>query len=99
MAPIGRSTGARTAMTSAVPAGEVIARDDVFGMVRPPAATIETMIGVVRLPGSPPTQCLSTMIADGQSSRSPLITIAWVRAQLSSSSIGWAAVAVRKAAR
>jgi hypothetical protein len=33
-------------MVSAVPAGDVIARDDVFGIVSPCAATIETTMGV-----------------------------------------------------
>jgi len=49
-------------MVSAVPAGEVIARDDVFGIVSPCAATIGTTIIEVRLPGIPPMQCLSTTI-------------------------------------
>ena len=49
-------------MVSAVPAGEVIARDDVFGIVRPCAATIGTTIIDVRFPGIPPMQCLSTTI-------------------------------------
>jgi len=35
-----------------------MARHDVFGIVRPKAATIATTIGVVRLPGKPPTECL-----------------------------------------
>ncbi len=54
------STRASTSMVSAVPAGEVIAREDVFGMVRPCAATIGTTIMEVRFPGMPPMQCLST---------------------------------------
>ena len=49
-------------MVSAVPAGEVIARDEVLGMVSPCAATIGTTIIEVRLPGMPPMQCLSTTI-------------------------------------
>ena len=49
-------------MVSAVPAGEVIAREDVLGIVRPCAATIGTTIIDVRLPGIPPMQCLSTTI-------------------------------------
>ena len=60
MPAVSRSTGAMVSIASAVPAGDVIARDDVFGMVSPSAATIATMIGVVRLPGRPPTECLST---------------------------------------
>ena len=47
-------------MVSAVPAGEVIAREEVFGIVSPKAATIGTTMSVVRLPGNPPMQCLST---------------------------------------
>ena len=56
------STRASTSIVSAVPAGEVMARDEVFGMVRPCAATIGTTIIEVRLPGIPPMQCLSTTI-------------------------------------
>ena len=52
-------------MVSAVPAGEVIAREDVLGMVRPCAATIGTTIMEVRFPGMPPMQCLSTTIGLG----------------------------------
>ena len=80
---------------SAVPAGDVIARDDVFGMVRPNAVTMATMIGVVRLPGSPPTECLSTTMASGHDSRSPESTIARVRPRISFSLSGAAAQAVR----
>ena len=47
-------------MVSAVPAGEVIAREEVFGIGSPCAATIGTTIMEVRLPGMPPMQCLST---------------------------------------
>ena len=54
------ATGASVSMVSAVPAGEVMAREEVFGMVSPQDVTIDTTIGVVRLPGRPPTQCLST---------------------------------------
>ena len=49
-------------MVSAVPAGEVIAREEVLGIVSPCAATIGTTIIEVRLPGMPPMQCLSTTI-------------------------------------
>ena len=49
-------------MVSAVPAGEVIAREEVFGIIKPCAATIGTTIIEVRLPGMPPMQCLSTTI-------------------------------------
>lgn len=59
-------------MVSAVPAGEVMAREDVFGIVSPCAATIATTIGVVRFPGKPPTQCLSIT---GETSQSPASSI------------------------
>ena len=84
-------------MVSAVPAGEVIARDDVLGITSPLAAAIATTSGVVRLPGRPPTQCLSTTFCEDQVSRSPASTMARVRCTVSASSSGSAAVAVRKA--
>ena len=83
IAALSRSTGAMVSMVSAVPAGEVIARDDVFGIMMPSAATIATMIGVVRLPGRPPTQCLSATVPAGHFRRSPASTIAWVSASTS----------------
>ena len=83
MAAVSSSTGAMVSMVSAVPAGDVIARDEVFGIIRPSDATIATMIGVVRLPGSPPALCLSTTMPAGHRSRSPTSTIAWVSARIS----------------
>jgi len=46
---------------SAVPAGLVIERELVLGIMYPAAAIIGTTIRVVRLPGIPPMQCLSMM--------------------------------------
>ena len=83
MARISRFTGASVSMVSAVPAGEVMARDEVLGIVRPYAATMGTISSVVRLPGSPPTQCLSTTGDEGQLMRSPTSTMARVRAMVS----------------
>ncbi|MNN03672.1 hypothetical protein D3C81_1163710 [compost metagenome] len=77
------ATGVSTSIMSAVPAGEVIAREDVFGIIRPDAAAMATTIGVVRLPGRPPTQCLSAMIALSQRSVSPVSTMARVRSTVS----------------
>ena len=48
--------------TEEVPAGEVIAREDVLGIIRPLAATMATTSGVVLFPGIPPMLCLSTTI-------------------------------------
>ena len=70
-------------MVSAVPAGEVIARDDVLGMVSPAATTMETTSGVVRLPGRPPTECLSTINGRPHDRRSPTAIIARVSAPVS----------------
>ena len=84
-------------MVSAVPAGEVIAREEVLGITRPLAAAMATTSGVVRLPGRPPTQCLSTTSGEGQARRWPTSTMARVRCTVSASSSGRAAVAVRKA--
>ncbi len=64
-----RSTRAIASIASAVPDADVIARDDVFGISRPNAATIGTTISVMRLPGTPPIECLSTTIGSPQSIR------------------------------
>ena len=77
------STLASTSIVSAVPEGEVIARDDVLGMISPCAATIGTTIIEVRLPGTPPMQCLSTTSGACQSSRLPTSAIARVSASVS----------------
>ena len=82
---------------SAVPAGEVMAREEVLGMVSPQAAAMATTMGVVRLPGSPPTLCLSATTGTLQLRRSPASTIAWVRASVSDRSSGCAEQAVTKA--
>jgi hypothetical protein len=85
--PGSSATGARVSMVSAVPAGEVIARDDVLGINRPQAATIGTTSSVVRLLGRPPTQCLSSTICCCQSSRCPTATMARVSAMVSATSM------------
>jgi hypothetical protein len=97
----GRSsvTGAQVSIVSAVPAGEVMAREEVFGMVRPKAVTIGTTTSVVRLPGSPPTECLSTMGAPSQVRRWPASIMARVRAAISPRSRRPAAHAVMKEAK
>ena len=47
-------------IVSAVPAGEVMALEEVLGIRWPAAAMIGTITSVVRLPGRPPTECLSS---------------------------------------
>ena len=85
-------------MVSAVPAGDVIARLDVFGIRRPCAATIGTTSSDVRLPGIPPMQCLSATSGSCQSRRSPEPTIARVRYRISSRSSSFWTVATMNAA-
>ena len=99
MAGRSSSTGASISMVSAVPAGEVIAREEVLGIMRPCAATTATTMGVVRLPGSPPTQCLSMTMVAGQVMRSPASTMARVSESVSPASRRSPAQAVMKAAR
>ena len=86
----GSSTSASISIVSAVPAGEVIARDEVFGHSMPCAVTMGTTSIDVRLPGMPPMQCLSTTgpprTACCQSSRRPVAIIASVRYSTSSRS-------------
>ncbi|MNY40701.1 hypothetical protein D3C86_1754590 [compost metagenome] len=84
-------------MVSAVPAGEVIARDEVFGQSMPWAATIGTTSIEVRLPGMPPMQCLSTTGCSCQSRRRPTPVIASVRKYTSSRSSSPWLVATTKA--
>ena len=94
---IGSSTSASTSMVSAVPAGEVIARDEVLGQSMPWAATIGTTSIEVRLPGMPPMQCLSTTGRSRQSMRCPTEVIASVRKYTSSRSSSPWLVATTKA--
>lgn len=94
-----RSTGASISIVSAVPGGDVIARDDFFGITRPRAAMIGTTSSVVRLPGRPPTQCLSTMGDPGHLRRVPTSIIARLRAMVSCRSIRSPAPAALNAAR
>ena len=49
----------RTSNVSAVPEGDVIARDDVFGIRSPAAAIIGTIRSETLLPAIPPMECLS----------------------------------------
>jgi hypothetical protein len=64
-----RSTRARTSIVSAVPAGEVMAREDVLGIERLCAATIGATMSDVRLPGMPPIEGLSTRVRSRQERR------------------------------
>ena len=49
-------TSAKTSTMSAVPAAELMALDEVLGIISPAAATMGTTIRVILLPGHPPTE-------------------------------------------
>ena len=83
----------------AVPAGEVMDRDDVFGITHPCEITIGTTIIVVRLPGTPPTECLSRIGRPSQRRRWPESIMARVSAIISSRTRPAAAHAVMNDAR
>src|SRR3989338_4454742 len=72
------STEAIASITSAVPAGVVIARDEILGILNPAAAIIGTIIIVVLVPAMPPTECLSATIPLNLSLL-PVSTIALVK--------------------
>ena len=73
-----------------------MALDDVFGIFKPRAATIGTTMGVVRLFGIPPMECLSTTIQSlGHSICFPISTIAFVRDIISFIDIPTACIAVK----
>src|SRR3989344_9379655 len=57
-----RLTGAMDSTVSAVPAAEVIALEEVLGIITPADAHIETTMGVVLFPAMPPIECLSAII-------------------------------------
>ena len=78
-----RLTGQRVSTRSAVPAGEVIAREEVLGIVNPAAATMGTTSMLVLSPGMPPTLCLSRIGPGPKSSVLPVEIIARDRASVS----------------
>lgn len=80
---IGRLTGQRTSIVSAVPAGEVIALLLVFGTMQPAATRIGTISIVVLLPGTPPMLCTSITGYLLKWSVCPVLAIAFVRAAIS----------------
>src|SRR3989344_2305760 len=76
---IEKFTFAIVSMTSAVPAALVIALEEFFGKMSPPAAQIGTTIGVVLFPGIPPIECLSAMILFFSLNVFPDFMIAFIR--------------------
>ena len=81
------STSQNVSTKSDVPHALLMAREDILGIMTPAAATMETTIGVILLPGTPPklwksnTGCLSNLIM------SPVWAIAFVKSAISSMSI------------
>jgi hypothetical protein len=80
-----KSQGIITSTVSIVPAGDVIALVDTFGIVRPAAARIGIIMGVIRLPAIPPIECLSTTGPFFGCRISELLTIAFATCVVSSS--------------
>jgi len=76
-------TGQRVSTRSAVPAGEVMAREEVLGMVKPAAATMGTTSIDVLSPGMPPTLCLSRIGPVPKSSVLPVVIMARESASVS----------------
>ena len=70
---------ATVSITSAVPAALVIAFEEFFGTSNPAAAQIETTIGVVLFPETPPIQCLSTTNSSLNEILFPVFNIAFIK--------------------
>src|SRR3989338_2702644 len=68
----------KTSIASAVPQGDVIAREDNFGILNPAAAIMGTTSIVVLVPATPPVECLSATIPSNLIF-SPVSTIALVK--------------------
>ncbi len=71
-----KSTGIKTSALSAVPQAEVIALEEVFGIVKPEEAIRGTRIKEVLSPTALPMLCLSTTIFLFKSRVFPVLTIA-----------------------
>ena len=80
---IGRSTCVIVSITSAVPAADVIALEDVFGIVNPATAQIAMTIGVVRFPATPPMECLSAIYFPWNFNFAPVCTMALIKSIVS----------------
>ena len=64
-----------------------MARDEVLGMRSPAAATMDTTMGVILLPGTPPMLWKSKMGPLSKGTRSPVFTMALVNSAISSRSM------------
>ncbi len=79
-----KSTGHNVSTLSAVPAGEVTALEEVFGMINPAAAMIGATKIVVLSPGTPPILCLSRICLLSNFRILPVSTIALAKDSASS---------------
>ena len=70
-----------------MPHALLIAREDSLGILRPAAATMETTIGVILFPGSPPKLWKSKTLSDPKEILSPDSAMALAYAAISSVSI------------
>ena len=69
---------------SDVPHALLMARDDVLGSISPAAATMDTTMGVILLPGTPPMLWKSNTGDLSKGITSPVSTIALAKAAISS---------------
>ena len=94
------STGMSISALSAVPEGEVMAREEVLGMVSPAAATTGTAKRLVLSPGIPPILCLSHTIPPKERV-DPVSTIASINEldSLTDNPLKWIAVTKEASSR
>ena len=81
------STLQKVSTKSDVPHALLMARDESLGIMMPAAATIETTMGVILLPGTPPRLWKSNTGSLSNSMMSPVLAIALVKSAISSMSI------------
>ena len=69
---VSRSTRQKVSTKSAVPDGLLMALDESFGMRRPSDATMDTTIGVILFPGTPPKLWKSKTLLSPKSRHLPV---------------------------
>ena len=79
----GMSTLQNVSTKSEVPQALLMARDDVLGIMIPAAAHMDTTMGVILFPGTPPMLWKSNTGLPLNSRRSPVSTIAFAWAAIS----------------
>ena len=81
------SMSQKVSTKSDVPQALLIAREDVLGIINPPAATMDTTIGVILFPGTPPRLWKSKTGFLENLTISPVLAMAIVKSAISSMSI------------